>query len=111
MKPNSIKKLLFSEIKSVSSRFADFCMSAGKDFTRNRKISFETVLKTIIGMESSSLTNELIDAFGISPDMPSASAFIQQRNKVKAEAFKAVFDGFTVKATDFCPITDGIACP
>ena len=21
--------------------FADFCMSAGKDFTRNRKISFE----------------------------------------------------------------------
>ncbi|MDO4509179.1 MAG: hypothetical protein Q4B53_04555 [Lachnospiraceae bacterium] len=28
-------------------------------------------------------------------DMPSASAFIQQRNKVKAEAFKAVFDGFT----------------
>ena len=95
MKPSSIKKLLFSEIKSVSSRFADFCMSAGKDFTRNRKISFETVLKTIIGMESSSLTNELIDAFGISPDMPSASAFIQQRNKVKAEAFKAVFDGFT----------------
>ena len=95
MKPNSLKKLLFSEIKSVSNRLADFCMSAGKDFTRNRKISFETVLKTIIGMESSSLTNELIDAFGINPDMPSASAFIQQRNKVKAEAFKAVFDGFT----------------
>jgi len=97
MKPKYLRKLLFSEIKSVSNRFADFCISSGKDFTRNRKISFETVLKTVIGMESSSLTNELIDAFRISPDMPSASAFVQQRSKIKPEAFKAVFDGFTSK--------------
>jgi len=97
MKPKYLRKLLFSEIKSVSNRFIDFCMSSGKDFTRNRKISFETVLKTIVGMESSSLTNELIDAFGTKPDMPSASAFVQQRCKIKPEAFKAVFDGFTSK--------------
>lgn len=46
-------------------------------------------------MESKSLTNELIDLFGTGSDMPSASAFVQQRNKVKAEAFKDVFEGFT----------------
>ena len=97
MKPNDLKKLLLSEIKSVSNRFADFCISAGKDFTRHRKISFETVLKTVVGMNSGNLTNELIDAFGINPDMPSASAFVQQRSKIKSEAFKAVFDGFTSK--------------
>lgn len=97
MKPKFLRKLLLSEIKSVSNRLADFCISSGKDFTRKRKISFETVLKTVIGMESSSLTNELIDAFGISPDMPSASAFVQQRSKIKPEAFKTVFDGFTSK--------------
>lgn len=97
MKPNSLRKLLFSEIKSVSNCFTDFCISSGKDFTRNRKISFESVIKTVIGMESRSLTNELIDAFGITPDMPSASAFVQQRSKVKPEAFKAVLDGFTSK--------------
>ena len=46
-------------------------------------------------MESKSLTNELIDAFDSKPDFPSASAFVQQRSKIKAEAFKAIFDGFT----------------
>lgn len=97
MKPNSLKKLLFSEIQSVSDRFKEFCVSGGRDFTRHRKISFEAVIKTVIGMESRSLTNELIDAFDITPDMPSASAFVQQRSKIKAEAFKAVFDGFTSK--------------
>ena len=31
----------------------------------------------------------------ILPEMPSTSAFVQQRYKIKPEAFKAVFDGFT----------------
>ena len=106
MKPNALRKLLFSEIKSVSDRFNDYCISSGKDFTRHRKLSFETVLKTVIGMESKSLTNELIDLLGTDSDMPSASAFVQQRYKIKPEAFKAVFDGFTARlinntTTDF----------
>lgn len=95
MKPNALRKLLFSEIKSVSDCFTDYCISSGKDFTKHRKLSFETVLKTVIGMESKSLTNELIDLLGTGSDMPSASAFVQQRNKVKAEACKDVFEGFT----------------
>ena len=39
-------------------------------------------------MESKSLTNELIDMFDSSPEMPSASAFVQQRSKIKPDAFK-----------------------
>lgn len=31
----------------------------------------------------------------ILPEMPSTSAFVQQRYKIKPEDFKAVFDGFT----------------
>ncbi len=46
-------------------------------------------------MESKSLTNELIDLFHTSPDMPTSSAFSQQRCKLKPEAFKAVFNGFS----------------
>lgn len=53
------------------------------------------LLKGIIGMESKSLTNELIDLFHTSPDMPTSSAFSQQRCKLKPEAFKAVFNGFS----------------
>ena len=95
MKPKHLKKLLLSEIKTVSKKANEFCVSAGKDFSRRRKLSFEVVIKTLIGMESKSLSNELITAFDAKPEMPSTSAFVQQRYKIKPEAFKAIFDGFT----------------
>lgn len=95
MKPKQLKKFLLSEIKLVSENVNEYCFSKGKDFTRKRKLSFETVIKTLIGMESKSLSNELITAFDTEPEMPSTSAFVQQRYKIKPEAFKAVFDGFT----------------
>ncbi len=97
MKPKYLKRLLLSEIKSISEKAKDYCISPGKDFIRQRKLSFETVMKTIIGMESGSLTNEIIDAWNAKTNLPSTSAFVQQRYKIKAEAFKAVFDGFTSK--------------
>ena len=95
MKSKQLKKLLLSEIKLVSENVNEYCFSEGKDFTRKRKLSFETVIKTLMGMESKSLSNELITAFDTEPEMPSTSAFVQQRYKIKPEAFKAVFDGFT----------------
>lgn len=95
MKPKQLKKLLMSEIKSVSESANEYCFSKGKDFTRKRKLSFETVIKTLIGMENKTLSNELITAFNAESEIPSASAFVQQRHKIKPEAFKAVFDGFT----------------
>lgn len=103
MKPKHLKKLLLSEIQSVTERFDEFCVEPRKNFIRKRKLSFETVIKTIIGMESKSLSNELIDAFDTAPDLPSASAFIQQRCKIKPEAFKAIFTGFTSKITNTTP--------
>lgn len=99
MKPKQVKKLLLSEIKSVADRFNEFCVKSDRHFTRNRKLPFETVIKTVIGMESKSLTNELINIFDSNPNLPSASAFVQQRSKIKPEAFKTVFDSFTSKIT------------
>lgn len=97
MKPKHIKKLLLTEIKAVSIDFDRYCYEPQRNFSRNRKLPFETVIKSIIGMESKSLTNELLDFFNSSSDTPSASAFIQQRSKIKPEALKAVFNGFTNK--------------
>lgn len=96
MKPKQIKKMLFSEIKQLSNNVTDYIWNPGRDFSRNRKLSFSTIMKSIIGMESKSLTNELIDSFDAT-DLPSASAFVQQRIKIKPEAFKTVFDRFTFK--------------
>jgi len=97
MKPNTLKNLLLSEIHSVSQRADEFAIEVGKHFTRRRKLPLETLIKSIIGMGSKSLTNELIDVFDACPDLPSAAAFVQQRSKIKADAFKTIFDGFTSK--------------
>lgn len=52
-------------------------------------------MESIIGMGSKGLTNELIDIFNNDPDMPSASAFVQQRSKIKPETFRDILAGFT----------------
>lgn len=95
MKVKQIKTLLISEIRKVANNASEYCQHPGNDFTRNRKLPLETILRGIIGMESKSLTNELIDLFQVKPGMPTASAFSQQRCKLKPEAFKAVLDGFS----------------
>lgn len=97
MKTEQLKNILLSEIESVSNKFKEFSVEPNKHFTRKRKLPFEKIIKTVIGMESKSLTNELIDAFSSDADLPSTSAFIQQRCKIKSDAFKTIFDGFTSK--------------
>jgi len=61
MKPKHIKDVLLSEIRAVAVKSEEFCYDSRRDFTRKRKLSFESMLKNIIGMGSKSLTNEMID--------------------------------------------------
>lgn len=95
MKIKHTKKLLTSEIRKVAQNVSEYCFHPQNDLVRKRKLPAEALLKTVIGMQSRSLTNELIDLCRSSSDMPGVSAFSQQRCKLKPEAFKAVFDGFT----------------
>ena len=95
MKPKHIKKLLMSEIKNVASKPHNYCTNPDTDFTRNRKLSMEKMLQGIIGMESKSLTNELLDLFQASAETPTTSAFIQQRNKINPKAFETIFKNFS----------------
>lgn len=103
MKPKHIKDVLLSEIHAVAVKSEEYCYNSQRDFSRKRKLSFECMLKNIIGMGSKSLTNEMIDFFKASSEMPSASAFVQKRAKIKPEAFKAVFDGFAKKILKTSP--------
>ena len=97
MKPKHVKRLLSSTIAEVASTPEKYCVNPDHDFTRTRKISLRTLISGIINMECKSLPNELIDMFKGSKDMPSVSAFVQQRDKLKPEAFEAVFNKFTAK--------------
>lgn len=95
MKSKQVKKLIMDEIRKVAQAVEQYCNNPSKDFTRTRKLPIEKMMFGIIGMESGSITNELLNQYDISPDAPTASAFVQQRDKLKPEAFEAVFKGFS----------------
>ena len=74
-----------------------FSRQPEKDFTRNRKLSFPKLVSFLLAMEGGTLTTELIERFGCSPDTASASAFVQQRSKLAPETFPSLFDLFVRK--------------
>ena len=71
-----------------------FCIHPGKDFSRDRKISFPLLCSALIQMQSKSLPNEVLDFWNHSLDAPTSSAFIQQREKILPEAFDFLFHLF-----------------
>lgn len=95
MKPEQVKKLLLAKMHNVTKNPQSFCVNPKTDFSRNRKLSMEKVVGGIIGMKSGSLNNELLDMFDLSINTPTTSAFVQQRNKIKPEAFETIFKEFS----------------
>ena len=91
---SKVKKRLLQCIQGVSKNAWLFFTAPEKDFTRNRKLSFETMVKTLLCMEGGSLTNELMKRFGCRTDIASTSAFVQQRGKILPEAFETIFRMF-----------------
>lgn len=91
----SIRRRLKSCISVIDSRKSEFCYNPGKDFTRNRKMTFVETISFILSLSSCSLPGELRKFFKSESGMPSKSAFIQQRQKIAPEAFRALFDEFT----------------
>ena len=93
--PNHIQTALLRSIQTAATKL-DICVNnPQKDFSRKRKLPLETMLLMLVGMGSNSLSKELYDWFEFSADMPSASAFVQQRNKIRPEAMELVFQEFT----------------
>lgn len=92
-------KASFSEaVRHVSSNISQYTVNPGRDLTRVRKLGPETLLSFMVSCGSSSTKIELLDFFGLRPDAPSASAFSQQRAKLKPEALEAVFHQFNASA-------------
>lgn len=94
-----LREVLTDSIHNLTSMSSLYVKNPEKDFTRNRKLSFEKVITFILCMGGGSLTNELMNYFGCTPDLVSASAFVQQRKKLLPTALEALFHSF-VKKTD-----------
>src|SRR5450830_158855 len=83
-----VKEKLTGIINKMATEPESFVKNPNVDFTRNRKLSFETVMRLMLSMGGNSLTNELMEYFHYDVDMASSSAFIQQRNKLLPYAFE-----------------------
>ena len=72
----------------------DLVFDPDRDFSRNRKLDMETLIKTIVFSSGKPIREELYDYFDYSVDTASSSAFVQQRAKLKPEAFEYVVKEF-----------------
>ena len=93
--PNTVKNTLLSLISEMSANPVPYVKNPGKDFTRDRKLPFEAVVKSLISMGGNSIYKELLEANDYAPDTATTSAFVQQRDKILPSAFEFLFRMFT----------------
>ena len=92
--PEKIKQILLSEIEKMNQHREDFCKRPGIDFTRDRKIPFDSLLHFQISMESGFVNHKLLKYFSFSVGTPSLPAFYQQRAKLSDDVFQKLFYNF-----------------
>lgn len=97
---NTLKQLLTSLIREMSAAPAPYVKNPETDFTRKKKLPFETVMQLLVSMGGNSIYKELLEAEGYDVNTPTTSAFVQQRNKIKPSAVETLFHQFTQSYTD-----------
>lgn len=93
-----LKKVLINQLDIINNSSSLFCENPDRDFTRERKLNMKDTMFNVICMETGSIKEELLKLNKYSLTTPTASAFIQARDKIKVDAFKSLFDSFN-KAT------------
>ena len=90
-----IKQSLLNSIQFLTDYKRDYSRHPETDYTRNRKIPFDKTIAAVLSFRGGTLTNDLLDFFGLDKSIPSSSAFIQQRAKIVPDAFEKLFEHFT----------------
>lgn len=93
--PQALKGKLKSIVRDMAHKPELFVKNPGKDFTRRRKFDFADVITLLLGMGRGSLRTEMLEVHRYAADTPTASAFIQQRDKILPLAFQFLFHEFT----------------
>ncbi|MBU5445690.1 IS4 family transposase [Paenibacillus sp. MSJ-34] len=97
---NALKQTLTSLIREMSAAPAPYVKNPNKDFTRKKKLPFETVMELLISMGGNSIYKELLESQGYDVNTATTSAFVQQRNKILPSAVEFLFHKFTQSYTD-----------
>lgn len=99
--PSYVKEKLTSIIKAMNESPRNFVKNPNKDFTRNRKFTFESVINLLLSMGGNNIYKELLDHFNYDVETASASAFVQQRSKILPSALEFLFKNFTDSYENF----------
>ncbi len=96
--PQKVKSTLWAIVDNMAGNTAHFVKNPGKDFTRERKLGFAQLIRFFLCMESGCLNHELLKYFYFLPEeVPTASAFIQQRAKLLPEAFRYILNQLNLR--------------
>lgn len=91
---NQVKNKLLQDISDMAQTPWLFSKHPEIDFTRNRKINFQSLIHFSICMEGGTIKHELLKYFSYNPSTLSNSAFHQQRSKLLPDTFPFLFQQF-----------------
>ena len=94
---NAVRRVLVESIETLNANKQQYVLNPEKDFQRKRKIPFDTTVNPLLQMENRSLQAELLNYYNHDSDVPTKSAFSQQRKKLRAEAISSLFFSFADK--------------
>ncbi|WP_246240360.1 transposase [Anaerocolumna sedimenticola] len=97
--PHVLKKNLSNIISAMQASSDLFVKQPGKDFIRNRKLTFSQSINFFLCMGGNTIRKELLDFFNYDSDCVSSSAFSQQRAMILPEAIDFLFHSFTESFT------------
>jgi hypothetical protein len=96
---NAKMETLSSLIREMAEDPMLYVKNPCKDFTRNRKLPFESVVHLLISMGGNSIYKELLESSGYDVNTATSSAFIQQRDKILPCAFEFLLHEFNQSHT------------
>ncbi len=97
--PN-MKDVLNCTIRAVCSGIKNYAENPEKDFVRTRKLPPNILIQFILNMEGNTLNKEIFSNFSDKDERMTASAFVQQRDKLKPGVFKALLHEFNATMID-----------
>jgi len=91
---SKVKKILKNCINDISMNKDKYLVNPQKDFSRTKKLSFESIINSVIAMGGQALSKEIMDIWDYRPEAPTASAFVQRRSQISPSRFEDLFDSF-----------------
>ena len=91
----TLRERLFSIIRRLGEEPERYARKSGRDFTRKRTLTPAVLIQLIVTMDEKSIWKGLLGHFRRRIDTPSASAFVQQRQKLLPSALEDLFHRFS----------------